>query len=230
MGALADQVRGALAERADPENAAAMAAYLKTDQPFFGVKRPDRVPIEQAAAKAFAPSTAAAYREQVLELWRQPERECQYTALTLARRWKRFVTAQQLDLYEQLVRDAAWWDLVDEIGRHLAGEAWLKDREATLPVLERWARDEDLWVWRAAVLAPMRDRAHYPDDRVQAWLDLRLDDTDFFARKAIGWVLRDRSQRAQAPVVAYLRSRWDRLSGLSRREGTRWLDQHGHWP
>ena len=85
-------VRDRLAAQSNADNAVAMAAYLKTQQPFFGVKRPGLRLIEREAAKAFQPVDRATYEAWVAELWAQPERECQYLALSLARRWKRFVS------------------------------------------------------------------------------------------------------------------------------------------
>lgn len=41
----------------DEDAAPGMAAYLQTEQPFFGVKRPLRQPIERALKKDFEPGT-----------------------------------------------------------------------------------------------------------------------------------------------------------------------------
>src|SRR5688500_10101255 len=44
---------------ANPSNAKAMAAYMKTDMPFYGIKKPDRVPIVREMDRLFPIRTRA---------------------------------------------------------------------------------------------------------------------------------------------------------------------------
>ena len=50
-----------------------------------------------------------------------------------------------------------------------------------------------------------------------------LDEQEFFIRKAIGWVLRETSKKRPKLVYDYLRPRRDRVSGLTLREGAKYL-------
>jgi len=45
----------ALAEAANPEKAAGMQAYMKTEMPFYGVQKPGRTPILRRLVREFAP-------------------------------------------------------------------------------------------------------------------------------------------------------------------------------
>ena len=53
---------------ADPRKATEMAAYMKTDMPFYGVQKPQRLPIYKEFKKRFAPTTQLQYRSNVLAL------------------------------------------------------------------------------------------------------------------------------------------------------------------
>jgi len=57
-----------LAAVANPEKAAPMAAYMKTDQPFYGVQKAGRTPIYREMIERFPPRDGDEYREAVLGL------------------------------------------------------------------------------------------------------------------------------------------------------------------
>jgi 3-methyladenine DNA glycosylase AlkD len=89
-------------------------------------------------------------------------------------------------------------------------------------ILDRWAKDDDSWMRRAALL-PLRagggDRA-----RFSRYADAMLEVREFFVRKAIGRVLREVSQKDPAWESAWLAPRAARCSGVTWREATRYLD------
>ena len=49
-------VQSELSRLADPARAAPMAAYMKTDMPFYGVQKTSRVPIARELKKRFPPA------------------------------------------------------------------------------------------------------------------------------------------------------------------------------
>lgn len=57
-----------LATVADPEKAVPMAAYMKTEQPFYGVPKPARSTIFNEMIDRFAPSDRNDYHTAVLAL------------------------------------------------------------------------------------------------------------------------------------------------------------------
>jgi hypothetical protein len=79
--ALARFATAELKRVADPRKAPAMAAYMKTSQPFFGVPTPLRTPIERAIRAKFEPGSRAVYERGVLALWTLPHREERYLAI-----------------------------------------------------------------------------------------------------------------------------------------------------
>ena len=90
---------------------------------------------------------------------------------------------------------------------------------------DRWARDSDFWVRRAALLAQLDQlRAGGGDFPLFAALAApMLPEKEFFIRKAIGWVLREVGHRRPQLAFEFLRAHRAQLSGLTLREGSRRL-------
>ena len=204
-----------------------MAAYLKTSMPFYGVMKPDRAPIHQQMKKRFAPSNRRAYEAGVRALWRLPHREEKYAAIVFARQSDVFITADSLPLYERMIREGAWWDLVDDIAVNLAGRAQYKQRPLVRPIMRLWIDDEDLWIRRAALLSQNRHKEKTDPQQLFQHCLRRADEKEFFIRKAIGWALRDYSYTAPEAVRDFLLAHRERLSGLSFREGAKRLTRAG---
>ena len=214
-------VRAGLHAHADAVRAGEMQRYMKTDQPFFGVQKPQQRPVFKAAIRDHPPHDAAAWEAGVRALWDGPERELQYAAIAYAKGFprRRFLTPEALPLLEHLVRTGAWWDLVDDIAANCVGPVVANHRPAMRPVLERWIEDDDLWIRRTAILAQLK---HRDDTDVAMLFDFcarQAADKSFWIRKAIGWALRQHA-RVDPDAVRDLpgRATGTSLSGLSRRE------------
>src|SRR5690606_28053834 len=86
--------------------------------------------------------------------------------------------------------------------------------------IDAWAVDPDLGMRRAALLAyllPMR-RGEAVFARFTSLADPLLAEREFFIRKAIGWVLRERSKLRPDEVFDWLLPRAHRASTLTLRE------------
>ncbi|MGQ3032335.1 MAG: DNA alkylation repair protein, partial [Ferrovibrionaceae bacterium] len=73
------------------------------------------------------------------------------------------------------------------------------------------------------LLAHLGHKAETDEATLFAHCRLLAHEKEFFIRKAIGWVLRDLGKRRPDAVRAFLAAHGDELSGLSRREATKWL-------
>ena len=216
-------VRSALAAVADPAKAGPMAAYLKTDQPFYGVQKPDRTPIVRELVRRYPPADRPGYEEMVRALWSQPHREEQYVALGYARSFADHITAPSVPLYRDLIVEGAWWDLVDEVAPRLVGGALDVDRDLVLPTVRSWIDAEDRWLRRSAIVVQLRYKDRTDTELLSDACTANLADPDFFIRKAVGWALRQYARTDPTWVRTYVAEHEDQLSPLSRREAMKHL-------
>jgi 3-methyladenine DNA glycosylase AlkD len=222
--ALASLAAKRLVDVAEPGKAGPMAAYLKTDMPFYGVQKAGRVPILREVVERFQPSDRDDYRIAVLTLWEQPHREEKYLAIGYARSFPQFVTLSSLPLYRRLIVNGAWWDLVDETAIHLVGDVLFRQRDAATSKIETWIDDKDLWVRRTSILSQIGHKDATDTDLLFEACERRMHETEFFIRKAIGWALRDYARTDPVAVAAFVTEHREDLSGLSYREATKHLD------
>ena len=216
---LGKAVRAALTEIADPARAPRMRAYMKSEMPFLGVQA---APRRAALKRVFAENRlghATDWREAVLTLWREAEyREERYAAIDLTgsplyRDWQR---VSAVPMYEELIVTGAWWDLVDELAVHRMGSLLAAYPDVMRPLVLRWAGDADLWKRRTAILCQNAFKSRTDPALLYACIQPSLSDNDFFARKAIGWALREYAKTNPAEVLRYVTSTG--ITGLSRRE------------
>lgn len=224
---LARFVSARLRAAGDPKKARPMQAYMKTDMPFHGVANPGRAPIFREMNAKFPPAGRKQYEAGLRSLWQLPHREEKYAAISFALAHKPFMVSASLPLYERLVREGAWWDLVDPIATDLISPVYLQEREAVGPVIERWIDDADLWIRRTALLAHHRHKQATDSKQLFDHCLRRAEEKEFFIRKAIGWALRQYSYANPTSVRKFLLKNRERLSGLSFREGARGLVREG---
>ncbi len=225
-GKLVAFVRKRFAEMADPEQAAPMAAYMRTSQPFYGVQHTGVDAVAREVLAQFPADGRASYEQHVLALWRLSHREEQYLAVRYARQ-KKLISHESLPLYEQLIREGARWDFVDEIASHLIGTALGKDRSRVEPVLDLWIEDRDFWIRRAALLAQLRHGRQTNQEQLFRYCLLLCGEREFFLRKAVGWALREYSKSMPEAVVSFVETHRARLSPLTLREAVRHLVRQG---
>ena len=220
---LVDTAKRLLSGHADPAKAPAMAAYMKTTMPFYGVSGPARRAICREVASQYPPADSDAYREGVLALWAQPHREEKYLAIAYARAFPKMVTATELPLYRRLVVEGAWWDFVDEIAIHLVGHTVRTEPETAWQVVDGWVDDPDMWLRRTAILSQNRSREATDTRRLFDFCLRRSHEREFFIRKAIGWALRDYAKTNPDGVRQFLEEHGTDLSPLSVREASKHL-------
>ncbi|MFI6326030.1 DNA alkylation repair protein [Nonomuraea sp. NPDC050556] len=212
-------VQLALREIAEPDKAPAMRAYMKSAMPFLGVQAGPR---KAALRRVFAEHRldgAPAWRRAVLELWREAEfREERYAAIELSgfRYYRDFQTLYTVPMYEEMIVTGAWWDLVDELATHRVGGLLAAFPDSMRPLMLEWAQGDDLWKRRTSILSQNRFKERTDTALLYACIEPSLSDNDFFARKAIGWALREYAKVNPSEVVRYVQAKG--ISGLSRRE------------
>jgi len=219
-----DRASDLLKTCADPARADPMAAYMKSEMPFYGVMAKDRKIIVKQLVHEYRIEGHAEYAMNVRSLWGGACREHRYVAVGYARSFPQFVTVSNLSLYQSMIVEGAWWDFVDEIASHLVGSVLMKQPDAATPRIKKWICHDDLWLRRTSIICQLRHKASTNVELLEKACTQNLSDGDFFIRKAIGWALREYARTDPLWVVAYVGEHRDDMSGLTAREATKHLD------
>jgi 3-methyladenine DNA glycosylase AlkD len=220
---LARELERALEAVGTPERAAAERRYLRSELVHFGVTVPVMRRLTRSTVRA-----GELPRETVFELvdllWKRGVHELRMAAVEILIDAAPQLKAADLARVEKLIRTSKTWALVDALAATVVGG--LFERFPALGAqLDEWARDDDFWIRRSALLAflgPLR-RGEGDFERFGRYADAMLDEKEFFIRKAIGWVLRETSKRRPKLVYDWLEPRMTRASGVTLREAFRYL-------
>ncbi|WP_204163713.1 DNA alkylation repair protein [Nocardioides solisilvae] len=246
MKPTAADVRRALAERADPVDAAHLARFFQVrpggygeGDVFVGV----RVPAVRAVARRYADLPLA----EVRALLDDREHEHRLAALVVAvEAFRRALRPRTADpalrarlhaLYLDALRAGRVnsWDLVDVsaewlVGEHLrtspggedGGEG---DEDGGAHVVEELLADPDLWRRRAGVMASFAaTKAGDPGPALVAAAAV-LDDRRDLVQKAAGWMLREVGKRVdRKTLVDFLRAHAPRMGRTALSYATEHLD------
>jgi len=208
----------------DPARAAQEKAYMKSELRFHGVTMPA---IRRACAELCRAQPELG-REEVRAIARRLYGagffDLRSAAIGLLERRVRVLGPADLPFLIGLVRASACWAHVDWIATKLVGPI-VTAHPATLRELRRWSTDRDLWVRRTALLAQLDELRHGRGDFAlfEELAAPMLAETEFFIRKAIGWILREVGKTRPALVRGFLARHGERASGLTVREASKYL-------
>lgn len=218
---LIKSLRQELKSRENPAHAVKMQAYVKSAMPLYGVKTFQRRQVCREVFRQYPLNNFSHWRDTVLALWRGAGfREEWHCAIDLCelRNYKSYQTPDTLPLYEEMIVTGAWWDLVDPIAAHRIRYLLTEYPGQMIPVLKQWARCDNIWKRRAAILSQLRRRHRTDLDLLYRCIEPSLASGEFFLQKAIGWALRDYAETNLSEVVRYVTANEHRLSKLSQRE------------
>lgn len=229
-------LRAGLAAKGTPTRAAGAKAYMRSDLAFTGTTVPDIRRIASAWLRTHKDLDGKDLRAVAEALWRPREFESRLLATVLLQRRGVLLGPKDLPWLERMLREAQAWALLDNLAPYAVNDV-LADPALRRRTLTRWAKDEDFWMRRTALLTLHLDLARGEGDW-PLWVQLaegQLEDQPrwakakpsaderFFIRKALGWVLRDRSKARPQDTLKFLEQNRGRLSGLTLREATRRL-------
>ncbi len=202
---------------ADPEQAAAMRAYMRDQFPFVGIRGPAQKTLAREAVAGLPRPVEADLVSVAQRCWALDEREYQYFACGLLRRHAKVCSADFVGTARHLIVTKSWWDTVDALAAHLVGPL-VSRHPKLISTMEEWIRDENMWLVRSALLHQLTYKEATDAFRLFRYCTIQLEHRDFFIRKAIGWVLREYGKTDPAAVRAYVRAHENRMSALSVRE------------
>lgn len=225
MGAAsaARELERALRQVGSRERAVNEKRYLNSDLEHIGVGVWEirRLVREYVTAHAaLSHDDAVAFVES---LWSKAVHERRMAAVLLLELRPDLMGPADLALLERLIRDSYTWAYVDSLAGDTVGSIIVRYPEAASQ-LDGWAEDQDFWIRRSALLAamePLKLGATFTQFARHA--DAMLDETEFFIRKAIGWVLRETGKRRPDEVYEWLLPRARRASGVTWREAIKYL-------
>jgi len=211
-------------DHADTESAVWQKAYMKSALEFHGVSSE----IVRTAARDFLGEHPKLDHDALVSvvdgLFASRFFDVRSAGVVMLERKVKLLDAEDLPWLVDLVHRGACWAHVDSLATNVIG-AVVKREPKTLRLLPAWAKDDDFWVRRTALLAQERQLARGEGDfalfaRIAAPM---LPEREFFIRKAIGWVLRSTSKKRPELVHAFLLANKETVSGLTMREGSKYL-------
>jgi 3-methyladenine DNA glycosylase AlkD len=207
----------------DPARAVTEKAYMKTALAMHGVAMP-ALRVECRAFVKDNPFDAGSLHATVDALFATRWFDLRTAGITLLERHAALLAPKDAPWLIRLVRAGACWAHVDFLSTNVI-DPLVAAHPSLLARTRRWAKDDDFWVRRTAILAqlgPLRrgggDFALFTELAVPM-----LEEKEFFIRKAIGWVLREVSKKRPELVRDFLLAHGARASGLTRREAMKYL-------
>jgi 3-methyladenine DNA glycosylase AlkD len=166
------------------------------------------MPGVRAAAKDLLARHPSLTREQLRALvdaaYRTDFHDLRSAAIAVMEKRHRLLERADLPWLIGLVRASANWAHVDWMAVKVVGPVVGSEPKE----IQRWAKDQELWVRRTALLAQLDElRAGRGDFDLFARIAApMLGEREFFIRKAIGWVLREVSKRRPDLVFQFLKA------------------------
>ncbi len=197
-----------------------MAAYMKHQFKFLGLKKPLRATLQKSWMQSMTQTQNIDW-DLVETLYTYDEREYQYVAIDYLIKQKKYFQVKDLARLKQLVLKKSWWDSVDIIAAHLIGT--LLQNTSHQSIMLEWAQDDDLWVRRCAILFQLRYKAQTNTQLLEEIIKYNLGSSEFFINKAIGWALREYSKTDEAWVREFVASH--ELAPLSYREALKYVNK-----
>ncbi len=223
---LVSEIEAKVRAVAAPERAEHEKRYLKSELEHYGATVPELRKLTKSVLRDSLPKDHDSTVALAEELWRHPVHELRMIASFVLAERERLLDPADVPLVERLLREAGTWALVDTLSPWVIGPIVERHPEEHA-TLDRWSRDPDFWLRRSAVLAyqlPLR-RGLPVFDRFTALADQLLEDKEFFVRKAIGWMLRERTKTYPDEVFEWLLPRKERASKVTLREAGKHLGE-----
>ena len=160
----------------------------------------------------------------VKEAFQVDEREVQYFACEQVDKAVKRYSVTFIDTLKWMMLTKSWWDTVDSVSKTV-GRMVLQYPQLT-KVMDKWIEGDKMWLQRAAIIHQLRFKKETDSDRLFGYCAYHAHSTEFFIRKGIGWALREYSKVNPKAVIEFIDTHPD-LSGLSRREGLKWVKNKG---
>lgn len=203
------------------ENAQKMAAYMRNQFEFYGIKTPQRNQMFKPYLKRLKETNKIDW-DLLKEMWNQPQREWQYFVCHVIKELRSNLRAA--DINQQLqyfIVTKSWWDTIDSLDKIIGNIEYPSDE--VNQIMEEWSVADNIWMRRIAIDHQLLRKEKMNEELLVEILNNNIGQTDFFIRKAMGWILRDYSKTNPSFVQSYLKQHQAHLSALTIREASKYL-------
>lgn len=214
-----DYIRSRFEQIANEENAYFMAKYMKNNFAYYGIKSQARRDLQKELIAELSLPNLEQLKPICRLMMANPERELFYFAIELCEKSKKHWTRDIIDLFEEMIGQAQWWDSIDTISVHLIGEYFLKFPEEKEKYARKWIASDNFWINRVAIIFQLKYKSKIDQDLLFEFIKMKANEKEFFIRKAIGWALREYSKTSPKSVIQFVEE--NQFSGLSNREALR---------
>lgn len=198
-----------------PENQAAMAAYMRHQFQFLGVKATERRELTKPVIKQSKQLALPTLQEWLAFYYGQSAREYQYVAIDLALANVKRLSPELFNWCVAQIPIKAWWDSVDVWRKVMT--VYLVEHDELTTQGEAFINADEMWLRRVAITLQLGLKESTNQAFLTKAIETSQTDSEFFIQKAIGWALRDYSKTNPAWVSAFIASH--QLSNLAAREG-----------
>ncbi len=223
----ADELANDLIAVGTEERAVNEKRYLKSEIEHYGVTVPEIRKMARRFARERKDFSKSVLIDLTLELWDRDVYELRKLAVNILAAKVALLDVDDLGFLERLLRRSHTWALIDDMSFNVIAPG-LNGIDDSASIRARWARDEDFWVRRTAMLAllPRLRRGTEGWEEFTAYADAMLEEKEFFIQKAIGWILREVSKHSPDLVAEWLRPRARIASAVTMREALKYLPKH----
>jgi 3-methyladenine DNA glycosylase AlkD len=212
-----NELETAFHKYSNPENAVAMAKYMRNQFAFFGIKTEDRRRLLKTIWQENQEEVSNHPRETALTLYLKSQRELHYCAIEiLIKQLKGNYKKEDIQLIEKLLITNSWWDSVDTIAKNILGQYLLEYPLETKKVITRFSNSDNMWLNRSAILFQLGYKEKTNFELLQFECEKHKNSNEFFIQKAIGWALREYAKTNQKVVRKFVLN--SNLKPLSKKE------------
>ncbi len=207
--------------QADPQQAEPMAAYMRNQFEYLGIKTPQSQQLLRSFLKLEGLPPLAELESIVRDLWALPQREFQYLAIGLVGKWEKKLPPEFIETLEFMLVTKSWWDTVDTISSNV-GVHFKRHPAVRAEKLAIWRKSDNFWLRRVTLLFQLHYKNTTDFELMKALIYENLGSKEFFINKAIGWALRQYSRVDEKAVREFVAQ--TPLHPLSAREAVKWLE------
>ena len=200
---------------------------MKNNFPFLGLQAPIRRTIQKQWINSNKSLTIDQKWSLIFELWDQPEREFQLTAVDWLIQWnKKDWLIDDDKKLEQLIVSKSWWDTVDLIASNCVANFIALFYKTDNSLLYSWGKSNNIWLQRTCLLFQLKYKSNVNIPLLSEFISDFHSNKDFFIQKAIGWSLRELSKiypnQTKEIIANYA------IEGLAKREALKWISNHAN--